>query len=100
MQAEQKELTRIIKELHGCEAAFVESVPVKETFNKLTAWQGVVEVFDLTGHPKATRCYAWSFKDKGINRTVTVLNIAPVDSPETAVKVAVANEARKKTANP
>jgi len=39
----------------------VESVPVKEVFEGQTAWQGTVEVFDLIGHPKAKRAYAWTF---------------------------------------
>jgi len=90
-----KELQRIIRELHGCESTYVESVPVREVFNKIPIWEGTVEVFDLKGHPKATRCYAWSYKDGSKTRTVTVLNIPPVDSPQTAVKVASANEARR-----
>lgn len=91
-------LETIIKELHGVEAVHVESVPVKEVFNKLVVWEGVVEVFDLKNHPKAKRCYAWSYKDRDKTKTITVLEIAPVDSPETAVKVAAANEAKKNIA--
>ena len=29
------------------------------------AWDGVVETFDIEGHPKAKRCYAWSFEKNG-----------------------------------
>lgn len=96
MQADKKELARIIKELHGIKAVHLESVPVKEVFNKLIAWEGVVEVFGLKNHPLATRCYAWSFNDKGTIRTITVLGIAPIQSAQDAVKIAVSNEARKK----
>jgi hypothetical protein len=35
-------------------------VPVKETFKGSTVWEGIVHVFDLEDHPKATRAYAWS----------------------------------------
>jgi hypothetical protein len=35
--------------------------PVKETFQGKTVWgEGTVHVFDLEGHPRATRAYAWS----------------------------------------
>lgn len=59
---------------------------------------GNVEVFELHGHPKAKRAYAWSHKDgpdDSGERFVTVLEIPPVVSPETAVKVAVASEIRE-----
>jgi hypothetical protein len=32
-------------------------------FEGKTAWQGTVEVFDLIGHPKAKRAYAWTYRD-------------------------------------
>jgi hypothetical protein len=47
-----------IRHMHGCEATFVESVPVRETFRGATAWEGEVQVFDVIGHPTAKRCYA------------------------------------------
>jgi len=58
----------------------------------------MVEVFDITGHPKAKRAYGWSHKagkDDQEERFVTVLEIPPVVSPETAVKVAIAAEVKK-----
>ena len=74
-----------------------ETVPVHEVFHGQTVWQGDVEVFDINGHPKAKRCYGWSHaegkNDEG-ERFVTVLEIPPVSSPETAVKVAVVSEIR------
>jgi hypothetical protein len=30
-----------------------------------TVWEGMVHVFDLEGHPKATRAYAWSSPIEG-----------------------------------
>ena len=54
-----------------------------------------VEAFDIQGHPKARRCYAWSYEEGGETQYVTVLEIPPVDSAETAVKVAIAASARK-----
>ena len=47
-----------------------------ETFNGETVWQGDIEVFDLTGHPKATRAYAWSYATTGAKRRyVAVLKV-------------------------
>ena len=81
-----------IRASHGCESLHVESVPVKEVLEGQTTWQGTVEVFDLIGTPKAPRAYAWSYRDGNQNKTVAVLEIPPVDSPESAVKVAIGAE--------
>jgi hypothetical protein len=47
------------------------------------------------GHPKAKRAYAWTYREGDQNKTIAVLEIPPVDSPESAVKVAIASKARK-----
>lgn len=89
------ELREAIRNLHGAHATHVESVPVKETFQGKTVWEGIVEVFDLRGHPKASRVYAWSHDtddpDKP-KRHVTVLHIHPVASPFSAVRAAIVQE--------
>lgn len=72
-------------------------VKVKETHKGKTVWDGIVEVFDLLGHPKANRIYAWSHDtDDPANpkRYVTVLHIPPVVSPQTAVRAAIVQEFR------
>ena len=94
-RGDRKQLQEAIRDMHGCESRYVRSVPVREIFNGLVAWEGVVEVFDIIDHPKAKRCYAWSFDDGKQTRSVAVLELPPVDSPETAVKVAIAAKARK-----
>jgi hypothetical protein len=53
---------------------------------------------DIEGHPKAKRCYAWSFLENGQPQYTTVLEIPPVDSPESAVKVAIAAKGRRRIA--
>jgi hypothetical protein len=88
------ELKDAIRATHGCESLHVESVPVKEVFEGKTAWEGTVGVFDLVGHPKAKRAYAWSYRDGDETKSIAVLQIAPLDSAESAVKVAVASKAR------
>ena len=87
-------LQKAIKETYGCESKYVESVPILEHFKAKTVWQGTVEVFDLIGHPKAKRAYAWTYRDGTQNKTIAVLGIPPVDSPQSAVKVAIASKAK------
>jgi hypothetical protein len=91
-----KSLQDAIKEMHGCKSLHVASVPVHEVFQGQTAWRGRVEVFDLLGHEKAKRAYAWQYEDDDNRiKSVAVLEIPPVDSPQSAVKVAIAAKARK-----
>jgi hypothetical protein len=98
-----EELQAAILNLHGCTSTYVETVPVTETFKGEIVWTGEVEVFEIRGHPKAKRAYAWGHvtgEEDQARRYVTVLELPPVDSPQTAVKVAVAAEiknARQKT---
>ncbi len=97
-----EELAKVICQLHGCEAVHVETVPVKEVFQGQTVWEGEVEVFNIRGHPKAKRAYAWAHatgEDGRGKRYVAVLELPPVDSPEKAVRAAIINEARKQKGN-
>ena len=90
-----EELGNVIYKLHGAKATHVKSVPVKEVFKGKTVWDGIVEVFDLTGHPKTHRAYAWSHDTEGKGkRHVTVLHIPPAISPETAVRMVIVQEYR------
>ncbi len=90
-----EQLREVIQKLHGFTPTHRESVPVTEAFQGQTVWDGVVEVFDLKGHPKTHRVYAW-MHDTGDpaepKRHVTVLHIPPVISPQTAVKAAIVQE--------
>ena len=88
------ELKNVIRSTHGCESLHVESVPVKEVFDGETAWEGIVEVFELVGHQTARRAYAWVYRDGDQNQTMTILGVSPVDSPQNAVKIAIANKGR------
>lgn len=89
-------LRTAIETMHHCKAVHERSAVVVERFKKETVWEGVVESFALTGHPKAKRCYAWSYQDNGETQYVNVLEIPPVDSPKTAVQVAIVVEAKKR----
>jgi hypothetical protein len=88
-----------ISQLHNCGATYSMTVPVHEVFRGQTVWDGEVEVFDLIGHPKAKRAYAWSHRegpnDEG-ERFVTVLEIPPAISPVTAVRASIMSDAKKR----
>jgi hypothetical protein len=66
-----------------------------EQFRGQTVWDGVVEVFNLTGHPRAKRCYGWTFIENDEPHYVTVLELPPVDSPHAAVRAAIASGQQK-----
>ena len=89
-------LKQAIESQHGGKATFLQSVPVRETHEGATVWEGVVQVFDLTGHPKASRAYAWSSPIEGSTkrRFFAVLHIPPIDSPVAAVRAAIIAEHR------
>ena len=87
-------LREAIETTHKCKARHVRSDLVIEFFRGELAWEGIVETFHLDGHPGAECCYAWSFTENGEQKYTTVLEIPPVDSPQSAVKVAIASNAR------
>lgn len=93
-----EELQNAIRHLYHAEAVYVETVPVKEVFQDQVVWDGEVEVFDLSDSTEASRVYAWAH-DTDIadepRRTVTVLHIPPVTSPETAVRAAIVRDYRE-----
>jgi hypothetical protein len=92
-----EELKEAIRKMHGAEATHRYSVPVKEVFKGETVWEGVVEVFHLTGHPKTDTAYAW-LHDTGDPETpfrpVTVLRIHPALSPVDAVRTFIVQRFR------
>jgi hypothetical protein len=98
MDTTSTELKSAVEAQHGCTATFLQSVPVKETFERKTVWEGIVYVFALTGHPTAFRTYAWSSPIKGIDkrRFFAVLHQPPVTSLVEAVRAAIVAEERAK----
>jgi hypothetical protein len=92
------ELSAAIESQHGGRATFVQSVPVEEVHDGKTVWMGVVHVFDLIGHPKATLAYAWSSPVEGSNkrRFFAVLHTDAIKSPRDAVRAAIVAETRGK----
>jgi hypothetical protein len=98
MEVSPDQLKHAVESQHGCKARLAQSVPIKERHGNATVWEGVVHVFDLTGHPKATRAYAWSSPIEGSDkrRFFAVLDIPPIMSPLDAVRAAIVAEQRAK----
>ncbi len=98
MEVSADQLKAAIEGMHGGEAMLVQTVPVHETFGADTVWEGLVHVFDLSGHPKATRAYAWSSPIEGSERRkfYAVLHVPPVVSPVDAVRASIVADHRGK----
>ncbi len=90
-----EQLRLAVETMHHCKASHEASTPILETFRNQKVWEGVVESFALTGHPKTKRCYAWSYQDNGETQYVTALEIPPVESPITAVRASIVADAKK-----
>lgn len=88
------ELKKSVERLHNCKSKWIESVPVKETFEGETVWEGVVQVFELIDHPTAKKCYAWSYivDDSGKRKFIAVLHQDPVKSLVDAVRATIIAE--------
>jgi hypothetical protein len=88
-------LRESVEAMAKCKAFHEASAPVVEMFGNKLVWEGVVESFALTCHPKAKRAYAWSFLDGIETRYIAVLELPPVESPQTAVRAAIASKVQK-----
>lgn len=99
MTDDPRELQKAVERLHGCTARSIEIVEVEEKFQGQTVWHGIVHVFDIEGHPKATRCYAWSspIEASSKRKFFAVLHVPPVISAKDAVKAAIVQQYRDET---
>jgi hypothetical protein len=90
-----EELRGFIHHLDWAKAKHLESVPVRESVQGQTVWDGTVEVFRLKGHPKADKVYAWMHDTNdpaNLKRHVTVLHLPPIVSPQIGVRAAIVQE--------
>jgi hypothetical protein len=93
------ELQAAVRNIHACQVAFIDSVPVIETFQGATIWKGIVHVLRLIGHPSSDRCYSWSHDaglPEGRARVVAFLHEGNVYSPQSAVRAAIIEEMRQR----
>jgi hypothetical protein len=93
-EVEADQLKQAVERMHGGSARLAQSVSVRETFEGKPVWEGVVHVFDLAGHPTATRAYAWSSPIEGSTkrRFFAVLHTERTNSPLEAVRAAIVAE--------
>lgn len=93
-----KALQEAIRNMHGCHSVWIKTEHVHETFQGKTVWEGDVEVFNLVGHPKAHRAYAWAHLEGAKDdqtRFVAVLELPPVKDAKTAVQAAIMSTVKK-----
>lgn len=90
-----KKLKEVVEKLHECGCSHLGSTLVHEEMDGQTVWKGTVEEFQLEGHPKADRAFAWSYDDNGMIRYVAVLKSGPVKSPREAVQLAILSGGQK-----
>ena len=95
---EADQLREAVEKMHGGTATLAQTVPVRETFEGETVWEGAVHVFHLTDHPNALYAYAWSSPIEGSTkrRFFTVLHQPPVDSPQAAERATTLAEHRSR----
>ncbi len=81
-----------IRHMHGVDATWIESGPVRETFRGEVAWDGEVQVFQVAHPSGAQRAYAWSHEagEGGRRRFVAVLGLGPVVDAVSAVRASIA----------
>ena len=89
-------LKRAVEEFYGCEANYVSSEHVRETWDETLVFDGMVSLFGLTGHPAATRCYAWSVEQQGDGERIVyaALCIPPIQKGRDAVLASLAVKQR------
>jgi hypothetical protein len=85
------ELRIAVERLHSGRARLARSVRISASFDGKSVWEVVVHIFELKGHPTASRAYAWSSPIDGSRESqfFPVLNIPPITSPVEAVRATV-----------
>ena len=67
LEVPMTELSAAIRAIHGCDSRFIETVDVTASSPRGVS-RLKVSLFDLIGHPKATRCYVWAEESWGLVR--------------------------------
>jgi hypothetical protein len=97
--AEEKieQLARGIREQHAVQPTFFSTEEVVLKRDGQVFWRGVVWVYDIVGHERATRAYAWTYPDGEVERAIAVLGVPPIDSATKAAEAALVALYRGKT---
>jgi hypothetical protein len=89
-------LKQAVEDFYRCEANYISSEHVRESWGETLVFDGMVSLFGLAGHPAATRCYAWTIEPEGSEgRTVySALCIPPIEKGRDAVLASLALKQR------
>lgn len=88
-----RNLRDAVAALHGCDCSHSGTSRVVEFFDGRKVFDGNVETFALSGHPKASESFAWAFHNGTEPQYVAVLKISPINDPSDAVRAAIASGA-------
>jgi hypothetical protein len=97
MEVSADQLKQAVEGQHGCKARLVAIARVKEVFDGQTVWDGVVHVFNLNGHPRATKAYALVIPGGGQRPSAVyaVLHRGGIRSSLDAVRAGIVAERQK-----
>ena len=84
-------LTDAVAALHGCDCSHSGTSRVVEFYEGQKVFDGNVETFTLSEHPKASAAFAWAFDNGSEPQYVAVLNVPPINDPSDAVRAAIAS---------
>ena len=96
-ETEASQLKRTVENMHGGQG-LARPIGARPRVLRRQAGMGRrVHVFDLAGHPTATRAYAWSSPIEGRTkrRFLAVLHTARINSPLEAVRAAIVQDIAK-----
>ncbi|HJP92200.1 MAG TPA: hypothetical protein VJ875_09610 [Pyrinomonadaceae bacterium] len=88
-------LQNAVSRSSGYTSKYIETITVTEGFHGFqeeVPWRRDVAVFEISGHPKAKRAYAWFRNESGTTTPsyVVVLGVPPINSARAAVAAAMA----------
>jgi hypothetical protein len=87
-----------IHQTHDCEAGrLAEIVHVSIPRKNGSAWEGLVHAFEICGHRKATRCYAWP---EPVNDTTIIIRVTLHSEKISSAQKAVQSVIRSRQTRP
>jgi hypothetical protein len=93
MSAYLHNLSEAVAALHGCDCTHSGTSRVVEFWEGSKVFDGDVETFTLSGHPKAGEAFAWAFHNGTEPQYLAVLKVPPINDPSDAVRAAIASGA-------
>lgn len=79
--------------LHGCDCSHSRTSRVIEFHEGEKFFEGPVEIFTLSGHPKVSEAFAWPYDNGEEPQYLAVLKVPPINDPSDAIRAAIASGA-------